>query len=658
MSAAWAGQAGDETGGGPARRRFPRPGKWDWRLIALGFLALLSMSPIGHVGAVLAMISGIGLPLYLLLAALPSLFLICLFARLVWGSVAGFRRGAMGRAIVFAAAALFMLDFFVLRAHRENTRLDARAAALVADDIEARPSILPGGVLANVRTQTFRTRGESDVCDDLCQRLLLTGFARRVVVVTLVPPAPSGGRRARAAQADAPSLEPSADMSGTMYWLERRAECPDVEVPSNVRLLDDEAPRPRGGPRPIPSRSAAQAMRLRIAGGECLISAPATLDAADHAIFHGHVARGRGAMTRGFDASLDTIGAWRIASYRRDGAEWIAQHRATGVRYERFPGALIPTYRHGAELRITNGFLSFAAYRGPRERYVDDPPLARTLSALGVKLGIGTAPPEEAPRVIDEALASGLPLSALQAAIANDYLRRISQDGIGWLDPDEVRRIAAILADSRFPFGSAAQRAFEIIVAQQPRLAPDLTRDLFARLDAIVGSQAMVTEQERSSIASVSNALARLPDAGLRPYFDQFQALAGAPGLREQARNLLARLDVFGAFAIPTMFRLIDDGLAERAPRAPSSWNAIYGAGLKALCGLGKEAAFARPLLEERIERGGPQVIAAHERLLIATLSRMGASEDEIRVALSLDEKREGRLRAGLRAAAGARACG
>jgi hypothetical protein len=35
----------------------------------------------------------------------------------------------------------------------------------------------------------------------------------------------------------------------------------------------------------------------------------------------------------------------------------------------------------------------------------------------------------------------------------------------------------------------------------------------------------------------------------------------------------------------------------------------------------------------------------------------MGASEDEIRAALSFDEKREGRLRAGLRAAERARPC-
>lgn len=62
-------------------------------------------------------------------------------------------------------------------------------------------------------------------------------------------------------------------------------------------------------------------------------------------------------------------------------------------------------------------------------------------------------------------------------------------------------------------------------------------------------------------------------------------------------------------------------------------------------------------MLEERIRREGAPLINSQDRLLVATLMRMGASEEEIIQTLAFDDKKETRMRFAFRAAKGPRAC-
>jgi hypothetical protein len=641
-----AGQGQDGT----QRSSWWRPGRWGWLLIYVGAAAFLSMTELGHVAAVLAMISVIGIPIYFLLAALPSIFLILLFLRFVVGAAQNFRAGHAAWGLAFGAAALCMVDYFVLRAQRANTTLDARAAALTSADTTASGRIAAGLTLATVRLErSFGRAKPEDVCDDLCQRLLLNGFAKRVLVATLVSTRP-----ARGGDVTVPPLEPAPDLAGVMYWLEKRPVCPDVKVPDSLRTLrvDD----PASGVRRADSRSVSQTMRVTQAGGLCLISAPARLDEADGAFFYGHIAFG-GGLAYGFDIGKNTIDAWRTAYFRRAGANWVNEHRATGVRYQRFPGALIPSYIHGQELRIYNGYLRSAHYAGPRQRYSDDAPVAETLAALGVNLRIDEiAPSVAAAKIVDDILAGRDALTGLQKSILDDYLGRFTFSRGQLIPPDDVRRIMAIAADERAPFAGNAQGAVTVVAQQQPQLAPDLARMLFVRLDAIVANASIVSDQASRSAGSLSGALSSLPAAALRPYFASIEAASRAPGLRQATAVLVARLDIFGAFAVPAMFRVMDDALAERAP-GRSDWRPGFSAGLRALCRLGGEGAFARSMLEDRIRRDGDAFISSHDRLLIATLVRMGASEAEIVELLGFDEKKQSRLSSAMRAARGQRAC-
>ncbi len=143
-------------------------------LIAMGLLALVAISPIGQVIAMLAAISVIGLPIAFLVVALPSVFLVLLASRLTGEAWACFRSGRTGAAIAFALALLLMADFFVFRAWRVNGWLDSRVAALVADDKDqaaATGSIGTLGVLRN-------TRNASDT-DEFVRRSLPTAFVDR-----------------------------------------------------------------------------------------------------------------------------------------------------------------------------------------------------------------------------------------------------------------------------------------------------------------------------------------------------------------------------------------------------------------------------------------------------------------------------------------------
>jgi hypothetical protein len=645
-SFAGAGQSGASSAPSPFR-----PGRWGWLLIWTGALTLVSMTPIGHVAAILSLVSIIGIPLYFLLAALPSIFLILLFLRLVLGAIDNARAGAAVWVAVFTASALFIVYFFVVRAHLENAKLDARAAALVASDMDSEARVPAGRTFAIIRSDLFPTNRERiPLCDDLCQRLLLNGSAKRVLAVTLAPgPGGSAGRHGHL-----PSLEPAPGLSGVMYWLEPRASCPDANIPDNVRLL--RVDEPRRGSGLIATRSASEAMRVKNASGTCLVSAPSTLDQADDAFFYGPVARGRSGRVYGFDAGVDTVAAWRTAYYQRSGNDWTIRHRATGVRYLRFPGVLIPTYVHGPELRIYNGYLRSARLLGAREKHLDEAPVAETLSQLGVSLRIDDIGRSEGPKIIDGALAAKGDLSPMQTAILEDYLGRVSANRQLRLAPEDVRRILALAADARVPFNWNAQGAVTLVAEQQPQLAPEIARILFARLSDLVDSASVVTDRADRSVASVSNALAALPAATLKPYFTNIEAVANSPGLRGAASALIARLDVFGAFAAPAIFRVIDDSLDARAP-GRNNWSGGFGAGLRALCRLGGEGAFARPMLEERIRRDPSPFVITQERLTIVGLIRLGAGENDIRELLGFNEKQENRMRFALRAANSQRPC-
>ena len=129
------------------------------------------------------------------------------------------------------------------------------------------------------------TRNASDTdesCDDLCRRLLLTGAAKQVLALTAAP-TPQRGPTARKTNRlpDWPALDPAPQMSSTAWRLEQRDECGVLKLPNSSRLVNVPEPaRPRGTPY-VPPASSEQLLRLKIAGGMCLVSKEMPLAQAD-----------------------------------------------------------------------------------------------------------------------------------------------------------------------------------------------------------------------------------------------------------------------------------------------------------------------------------------------------------------------------------------
>ncbi len=264
----------------------------------LGGAALVSLSIIGRVIAVMAMLSVIGIPFVFLLAAIPTVFLLSSFTLAI--ALALNLKG--GRNIAFAVAlALGAMLLFPLAHNAIGT---AYVASLVKED--QTPAIEPwaGGTMALV------VPTDRDVeCTTLCQKMLGRGYAQRFIVASV----PAHARGVDAVK------------KALAYRLEPRRPCKSSS--SNY------------GMDPT--------LKLKLAQGACLVEEPAPLLQADAVLWHRdiHADNVSGAWLNPFKLP---IAAKRFSFYRLRGSTrqdevWTQ----TSVRYATLWPLLVPTYVFG-----------------------------------------------------------------------------------------------------------------------------------------------------------------------------------------------------------------------------------------------------------------------------------------------------------------------
>ncbi len=171
---------------------------FDLFLVVLGLAALLCLSPLGAALAMIAAITVIGLPITLAMAAIPTLFLVLLTARLIYLALLAFGLRAKILSAVLALGILAIVPW------QENRRLDAIADSVIDGDMNrlaGPPSI---ETLAVVTPKAYHATG---ICDDFCQRTLLNEVVGSLIMV----------------KQETPLAEPADDVSGTMYRLEKRS---------------------------------------------------------------------------------------------------------------------------------------------------------------------------------------------------------------------------------------------------------------------------------------------------------------------------------------------------------------------------------------------------------------------------------------------------
>jgi hypothetical protein len=626
----------------------------DWALAAFGGLALVAVSPLGQVVIIVALISIVGIPIAILVMALPSLFLLASSLRLAWGSWSSFRKGRTRAGLAFALALLAMADFFVFRAWRVNAWLDGGAAALAAQDTDAISPVGHQGTLAVLRASRGTWDGDGQ-CDDLCRRLLLTGAVGQVIAVPVASPQ----KRENGSAARSPKLEPSADMTGWSWRLEKRDHCDDPGPLTANRpvSLPEPAGERRGIAQPISSE---QLLRLAIAGGTCLVGEKASLAQADAVLAYGEVKSAESTFSAGYNAWTDTVAAWRIAYWDRSADGFSLRYQRTGIVWQRLPGAFIPWIENGAELRTAHGWARVTEYlnRTPAEYEV---PLGRFVTErLGLDLrpsppaavGEGQSPQAalrmEQARVVDRILASTSAPTDLEAKVIDDYIDSIGSPFTrrsNGTDRTDAGRVLRIVDNVRIPLPTRTSGAVGFAAEIDPSLTAALATGLAARLKRLPSppTENRARKAWNGEVRAITGSLATLPPTALQPYTDLATDLMRNREQRAVSATFLARLDVFGPAIAPDIFAMMDDAFALRAPADREhdslrySWDDVWRAGALSLCKLAPQIPGEVGAMRQRVQVLAAAKITMADLVSAAALLGMGASVEDVREAMNVD---------------------
>lgn len=587
---------------------------FDKVLLLLGGLALLCISPIGTVLAVVAAISIIGLPIALVMAAIPALFVLLLVARLIHASLAvvGIRLWPLSGALALGLLALIPWI--------ENRRLDSIAQSMAGDDVTALDTLPKIATLA-----VLNSAGESRVCDDFCQRALLNGVASEVIM----------------ARNETPQAAPADGLAGTAYRLERRQECPPFDLSDGMNSLKLATEERKYG-----DKTAADLLRLKTAQGICLIAEDVTLSRADPVIARGRVRHGQSDFAAGLNPFADTVSAERLSLYRREGGQLVERYRATGVTYFKLLPVLAVSYVGGYGLELAPGFLRRAAFVGDAEKYRPAPAFEPFLEkTLGFDLALRDGEAEDSRRdIISQALDRPGPVDRPVAKVIADFFEDFSRRNDRTAVDAELA--VRVLRDHRVPVPRAAAAPVRKFAAENGEIARQFAEALFGRLP-------VTSPDEREdhptflgyTLGYLAAAIAALPDEAIRPHRDGLELLARNPEARVKGYVALTRLSVFGADAVPTLIYLIDDAAAYKNKSDRDAWQHPYLAGLQGLCRIGDKGLQAVPMIYKRLDSGVMVKFSSYWDLTINTLVGLGADPEEMWTHLQTSDQNQTRGR-------------
>ncbi len=219
-------------------------------LFALFLLTVFSLSPEGvgisnlpfsKAGLLLAIMPYLWI-FVVLVIVIPPLFSFLLATRLAHICLDKFGIGYKYAGILVGLGTLALIPFAI------NLRLDAVADSILAKNINEMGAPAPIDTLAVVASR--RNQG-TNLCGELCQRVLLNGTVRRIIMV----------------EASESLRQLNDTLSGKMYSLEkRRSSCPEFKLLEKVGKLNIKSEKRKQG-----IKTAADLLRLKIAGGFCFI---------------------------------------------------------------------------------------------------------------------------------------------------------------------------------------------------------------------------------------------------------------------------------------------------------------------------------------------------------------------------------------------------
>jgi hypothetical protein len=491
-----------------------------------------------------------------------------------------------------------------------NVALDRRADEYLAGDLDTLARPLRATTIGHIDLHGRGwSRGETR-CDHLCQRLLLSGAAERVLVAELRP-------RDNSWSAETPAFA---------FRIEPRATCPPIHLVERGREPgDDDRPE--------------EVMRVAVASGRCLIEERATLAEADAIIATGPVHTGANEVSAGLTLAADTLMVHRASVHVRERGILVERYRWTGVRMFRHPPIPIPSLVGGAELRMHPGFIRVKALRNEREpSQVEVQPVRFARDELGLDVSV--------PVVSREAVIAG----GLEAATVQPAIQQLIEDFFKSLDErriDEATRKLAfrVLADPRV---TAPRETWALVRAcdkSGDAVNTELALILFRR---IMTTDPALREDHPSylgyPVGYLANAIRLLPPESVRAHRRELEEIARDPARRRRAFAALAHLPVFGAGVVPTLLFLVDEGIALRSAQQSrksyelEDWQPVYRSGLAGLCRLGSEAEAALAPMTARLREGALSDSRSSGDLLLATMVRLGADPELLRATLARDK--------------------
>ena len=315
-------------------------------LIVLAILAAVAL--LAPMLLLVTAMTGIGIPLALVLGTTPALAAVLIPARLLQRRSLDPRFPRRAGRASFVGSVVFVLAVLAGLAALDRVTQTAAMRALRAEDRSA--LILP---LA-AATVAIRSADDAVTCNDLCRRLLLTGTAATVLLQKV----------------ENPTLPPDPASEAMSFRLEPRARCPEPRLGRDEGGLLEIAAERSSGTRPP---SSMVLIRGRIALGTCLIDAPSRLDVADLVISRLILSRRPLGGAVGFRPGTTLIGADRLSVHQRGGGQLVETFRqTTGAAWRIWPVAVpVPTFGYG--FSVGRGLGRSETVFNTDDRYYDGP---------------------------------------------------------------------------------------------------------------------------------------------------------------------------------------------------------------------------------------------------------------------------------------------
>lgn len=524
---------------------------WPTRIL---FALILMASAPGL--AVIAMISIVGIPLALILMAVPAAAALYIAHELIYQMFTKrIRPGGTGRLVSVGVALLAALVI----AQAVNLQHQLRANALVAEDHD---DISRGKIksLAIVGGENWRDR-DTMRCKALCQRLLLNGSVESVVI------------------ADKGPLD--ADATATIASFRGGGGC------SSRKISDydpDREPDGNGAKR----LTAAELTRLKIAGGTCLFEREGRLGAADAAILYEEFPDPRRqTSTNRLDPFSDTLKAARISFHRNVGDTYNEESRLTVVRWGDHPVVVLPAPEFGAELRSWLGLARWErAINTPAKSYEWKPGvLAFVRDRLGLKTALSNSLAPSRTAILDNVVSG----KTDAAAVVDDYFTEVIRGGK--ISRENAERVLAIIEDTDTNIVSSAPGAIASAVRAHPGLAPRFADALFKRFFA-TPADAREPIYRSLSVKVIATAISVLPDESLLDRHDNLLRAIIDPDRGFYASPLVGKLALFEPTAEEDFFAVYDASIAIwRRDDRDERWRDNFREALAGLCGLASASA-------------------------------------------------------------------